>query len=581
MKQTSLIPELSQALFRSVEDGNRCEMDACASELVYAFRNEVSDPFAGYGAALLRFHYFKGIIKYMIAIGEFSHAGTEYNRCKAHWFLIRGRKEYTIEHKRVLGRLFKEINLEMAPVREMNRKKREERDRDSDEFKHFRFTNKAYKWFAEAHELDQHKALNYLLEYQVSSLLEKLPINTPKRQTVELMTSHCYENGGHIIPRHLQKRFSPGGQAAKHLYIIGNGFDIYHGAKSQYRYFREYLLRVKPDIVATFDLYFGQKSLCRSFKSPEGILCCMNFPWKYNSRIAESAEWSRDHLWSDFEGHLSELNREKVFDILDMNLPDVDEDDPAFRYSDFYGPLGNISDAVRNCTFEMKYRFHRWINTLHYKKGFRKKMFTLDRDALYLNFNYTTFLESEYGIPRDNICYIHGNRKDKFGSLILGHHVNDDEAYQQWKHKNRNRKRYRDVQKDSKGRYFQNDKLTYLAFFLKDERKGNWRLPIRNYAVKGAEDRLEKYYDENYKNTHAIIHTHMGFFDSLTEVDKITIIGHSLSEVDMAYFKSLKDSVKDGVKWEISYHDDKDLKRIDRFKKKMRISDSDVSLFAI
>lgn len=523
--QISLISNLSLSLLASIETGNRSEMDACASELAYAFRNEVPDPFAGYGASLMRFHYFKGIIQYLIATGEYSKAGTEYNRCKAHWFLIRGLKEYTIEQKRELGKLFKEINLGMAPLREIHKRKRE-----------------------------------------VRKLQKKLPITTPQRQNVELMTGHCHENGD---------------KAATHLYVIGNGFDLYHGAMSQYRHFREYLLRVSPGIVASFDLYFGPKSLQRSFRSPVGLLCCMKLPWEYNRTIAEEAEWSKEHLWGDFEGHLSELNREKVFDILDMNLPDIDESDPSFRYSAYYGPLDDIAEVVRNCTFEMKYRFHRWVNTLHYKKGFKKKMLPIDKDALFLNFNYTTFLESEYGISQENICYIHGNRKDKFGSLILGHHVNDDAAYRQWKHKNRNRRRYRDVQKDSKGRYFANDKLTYLAFFLKDEQKGNWRLPIRYYAVEAAEDRLEKYYEENYKNTHAIISTHKGFFGSLTEVDTITIIGHSLSEVDMAYFKMLKASVKEGVKWEISYHDEKDLKRIDIFRKKMRISDSDVSLFAI
>lgn len=35
--------------------------------------------------------------------------------------------------------------------------------------------------------------------------------------------------------------------------------------------------------------------------------------------------------------------------------------------------------------------------------------------VIFLNFNYTLFLESEYGVPSDWICYIHGNCKDKFG----------------------------------------------------------------------------------------------------------------------------------------------------------------------
>lgn len=41
-------------------------------------------------------------------------------------------------------------------------------------------------------------------------------------------------------------------------------------------------------------------------------------------------------------------------------------------------------------------------------------MLPIDNEAIFLSFNYTLFLESEYGVPSDRICYIHGNRKDKF-----------------------------------------------------------------------------------------------------------------------------------------------------------------------
>ena len=115
---------------------------------------------------------------------------------------------------------------------------------------------------------------------------------------------------------------------------------------------------------------------------------------------------------------------------LDMQLPRVDEDDEDFSYTQYFAPLDEITDAVTSCTVEMKYHFHRWINTLHYAKGFRKRMLDIDKDAIFLNFNYTLFLESEYGIPPEQICYIHGCRKDKFGSLVLGHHSDDQEAFE-------------------------------------------------------------------------------------------------------------------------------------------------------
>lgn len=57
-----------------------------------------------------------------------------------------------------------------------------------------------------------------------------------------------------------------------HLYIIGNGFDCYHGAKCSYAEFRKYLLRHRPYVLATFDLYFGPRSLMNSFESNQGLL---------------------------------------------------------------------------------------------------------------------------------------------------------------------------------------------------------------------------------------------------------------------------------------------------------------------
>ena len=60
-----------------------------------------------------------------------------------------------------------------------------------------------------------------------------------------------------------------------HLYIIGNGFDCYHGAKCSYAEFRKYLLRHRPYVLATFDLYFGPRSLMNSFESFKDCLRCL------------------------------------------------------------------------------------------------------------------------------------------------------------------------------------------------------------------------------------------------------------------------------------------------------------------
>lgn len=577
MNKAKLSQSISE-LHKAVQSGNMEMMYQCASSLNAMFEEEVTEPLGGYDAALMRFRMAEAMVSFLMAVGEQSQAGTLRNRITAHYQAVRKSKDYTVLQKHELKELLRGIKA-MVPVK---RRDIGIVDKTSEEYKRRVFIFRAYDWFSEIHGMLKQEGLEYLRPFDVSELLKTLPIDMPKAQVVEEMTKYCYHRGGLLAPRSLQRHYDVAGRPARHLYVIGNGFDRYHGAESGYKNFRRYLFRRSPQTVGYFDLYFGPRSLDRSFSTPVGWFWCLQ-PYEYRhdeyGLRYPIATWSRSNLWCDFETNLSELNREKVFDILDMKLSRVDEGEDGFLYADYYAPLDEITDAVTACTVEMKYHFHRWINTLHYKKGFRKRMLDIDHDAIFLNFNYTLFLESEYGIPSDRICYIHGNRKDRYGSLVLGHHSNDEESFERWKHKNQNRRRYRHVQKDKKGRYFRNDKLAYLAFFHQDDWTGNWRLPIRYYAVQEAEERLEKYYDTNFKNTKKIIDGHMGFFDSLGCIERITVIGCSLGTVDMDYYKQLRASVRDDVQWEFSYHSDEDAKRIENFCKELRIEPGCVRTF--
>lgn len=579
IKEKTKVLQLISALHESVKSNNTEDMYCCANALNSLFENGVLGISDGYDTALMRFKAAEAMINYYIAVDKQPQARTLRNRITAHYQAIRKQKGYTIQQKHDLKEILRNIKAS-CPVR--SGRERYRRDQSTEEYKRFAFIFRAYKWFSESHDMLPDKSIEYLRRFNASKLLDSMPLNTPRTQVVDEMTRYCYARGGSLAPRSSQKHYHVAGSPAKHLYVIGNGFDLHHGAESGYKKFRRYLYRRSPQTVGFFDLYFGPRSLDRSFSTPVGWFWCMQ-PYEY--RHGEYglrypiATWSRTNLWRDFEKNLSELNREKVFDILDMQLPRVDEGESGFEYDEYYAPLDNITNAVTACTFEMKYHFHRWINTLHYAKGFRKKMLDIDKDAIFLNFNYTLFLESEYGIPTEQICYIHGNRKDKFGSLVLGHHSEREEAFERWKHKNRNRRRYRHVQKDKKGRYFSNDKLAYLAFFHKNDITGNWRLPIRYYAVQEAEERLERYYEENFKNTNSIIDSNMGFYDSLGCIEKVTIIGCSLGEVDMDYYRKLKSSVKDDALWEISYHSPEDEKRIKKFCEELNLNTAYVSTF--
>jgi hypothetical protein len=368
-----------------------------------------------------------------------------------------------------------------------------------------------------------------------------------------------------------------------HLYIIGNGFDRYHGAASRYLDFHNYLFARNPEIVGAFDLYFGPRSIDRSFNFDLGGFWCVQPKSERNKYHLPypATTWAKDHLWANFEYHLGDMNREKVFEDLDQYYPKKLRHAQKFTFHSYVTPIQSLSSRINECTFKMKYHFHRWINKLHYAKGWKNRMLALENDAMYLTFNYTTFLEDEYTIPASQICYIHGNRHDPFGSLVLGHRANIAQDFEKWKYLRRNRRHYRPNLKDEKGRYYANDNMEYLAYFLSDEQKGNWHNVFRYNAVLEAREILEKYYDANMKDTSRIIDQHRPFFQSLKDIKKITVLGHSLSAVDMPYFATIKEQIPNYVDWDFSVYGQRDEQMVKQFCKQMNIHRDHCHMFNI
>ncbi len=353
----------------------------------------------------------------------------------------------------------------------------------------------------------------------------------------------------------------------RHLYIIGNGFDRYHGADSSYAHFREYLLHHNVDVVKSLEFFFGPKSLRNTVDS------YYKFRWytedfKHLRIKAPKTEWANMFLWQDFEKYLSSLNREKLFDILDRSLPRSKRQELQFQTKNYQKSINSILSKIDLCTYEMRYQFHKWIKTVHYAKGYKARLLDIDTNACFLNFNYTTFLEDVYGIPTTSVKYIHGCKRDKYGSLVLGHCQDYEKGLEEWIYKNKKRKRYRPNLKDKKGNYYSNGKLCYLAYFADSLDDANWMTESRHETIIDVKNRIETYYQDNFKNSNKIIKLNKEFFLHLSEICEITVLGHSLGEVDHNYFKSIIEANKDSnqIEWTFSWYSDDDKKRIAKFK---------------
>lgn len=292
------------------------------------------------------------------------------------------------------------------------------------------------------------------------------------------------------------------------LVIIGNGFDLMHGVESSYWNFQKTI---------------GKNT---SFRF-------------YMETYLDTSD-----LWSNLEESLGKLNY-SIFlnpDIIDMWLDDFGAYNPDAQAADFFAAVETAIAPTFEIPRELKQRFKKWIKTLVVQSDDRP-FSMLHRDYKVLSFNYTEFIETLYGAKSNNVCYIHGCRKNrnngKPSELILGHRPGMEE--EQW------------------------DKVRLKSFKFKN--------PYKRYIMESALETAAReatwYEEETTKKCSDIIKKHHSFFDGLTDIKYIFVIGHSLSEVDYPYFEEI--CKKTNAKWCIGYHSLDDLKRLISFANKMNL----------
>jgi hypothetical protein len=287
------------------------------------------------------------------------------------------------------------------------------------------------------------------------------------------------------------------------LYIIGNGFDLQHGLKTRYWDFKEYLDDVDSDLVEKLEEYFGS-----------------------------------DALWSDFEETLAYLDTEQIVDeCLNYLVSYGDEDWSDAYHHDYQYEVQRRIDLI---TKTLKQKFTEWILQISIPETASKNKVIINKNALFITFNYTDTLEILYKVSADNILYIHNKAIDKNSTLILGHS--------------------------------RNPKSTKTLSELYNDENSDVRVAEGNQI-------LDNYFLETFKTTETIIRDNNKFFDSLEHLEFIYVYGHSLSVVDKPYFQRIVKTIdKSKVKWKVSFHNKKDLFYFNAFFKDLGIS-SDLIIY--
>ncbi|MDX8420045.1 hypothetical protein MOZ60_08040 [Stecheria sp. CLA-KB-P133] len=304
------------------------------------------------------------------------------------------------------------------------------------------------------------------------------------------------------------------------LYVIGNGFDLMHGVHSSYYDFGKIL---------------GKRS---------------------NIRFILDHYLQADDLWADFEGALAKIDVESMSQpaILDGFLDSMDAYDEDAQMADFYAAADMAAAPATELSSELRHRFRNWVCSLQVHSEDRP-LKEIIRNGKYLDFNYTEFIETLYGVKSSDVCYIHGCRKKKKyrpkEKLILGHQPGASDA-----------------QYDFNDHWDGIDLSENHAQMIYDAQQ------IALQEISEADEQLTKHSDR-------IIAAHKNFFEGLSDINKVIVIGHSLYPVDWEYFHEIlyQNNAADRINWYFSCFSNGDLERIQKFVSHFSIRKENVHIF--
>ena len=69
---------------------------------------------------------------------------------------------------------------------------------------------------------------------------------------------------------------------------------------------------------------------------------------------------------------------------------------------------------------------------------------------------------------------------------------------------------------------------------------------------------VKPYFENTTKNVDSVLIKYASFFNTLSQITKVIVLGHSLSKIDLPYFMEVKEKTSPICEWYISYYDEGD-----------------------
>jgi hypothetical protein len=255
------------------------------------------------------------------------------------------------------------------------------------------------------------------------------------------------------------------------LYVIGNGFDLWHGLPTKYSQFYEHSAGLLDEVSEYFDI-------------------------------------NVDHpLWTDFENDLGKFCWRSLYSAYNYN----DVSDEGFKPSMIYSFEDDLTQQAGDLTESIQEAFKEWIESISLDDV--QQQFAFRYPSKFLTFNYTSLLDQIYNIPRSHIFHIHGNAVE-YDNLIIGHNRAIDREPELDEEGNSNRHPFSDAE-------------------------GAAQYPLYAFR-KPVEDILQSNHE---------------YFLQLQNIKFIVVLGHSINDIDLPYFRNIHDNVP-GATWVVSQYDD-------------------------
>jgi hypothetical protein len=237
------------------------------------------------------------------------------------------------------------------------------------------------------------------------------------------------------------------------------------------------------------------------------------FEEMYGCHLDMDRRLAERYLWKDFENNLSSFDGDNIVDsATSMEL--------GLDGGDFYieDTLDSYWESIYKYIYKLEDYLKLWIKSIDINCCIRTDLICKNNDDLFLSFNYTSLLEEIYEIQEEQILHIHGSVSETYEDLIIGHGNSDIIN------------NYREQARSARNQF--------------DEKKS---------SICNA---LAAYCESILKEVKSNIFFNSGFFQRLNEVNQVLVIGHSIGNVDLPYFKEIRERTNENTIWKIYFYDD-------------------------